>query len=192
MQVLAALVALGVLAEAALLIAVCVCSMREYPPMDADCVIVLGARVWPDGTVSNSLAYRLDAARQAYADGRVRTIIVTGARGGDEPVSEAVASRDYLVQRGVPEADILLDDESYDTVQNLRHAREIMEQNGLETALITTSDYHITRAMWIADEVDIEAGALPAESPKQPSTWWFNRVRETVSWVLYGANRLVN
>lgn len=190
MQILAALIALGVLAEAILLAAVCACSMLRYPETNADCVIVLGARVWPDGEVSNSLAYRLDAALAAYQAGRVKKFIVTGARGGDEPVAEAVASRDYLMARGVPESDILLDANSYDTVQNLQHAKAIMQENGLQTALLCTSDYHITRSMWICGEVGIQASALPAKSPQTPTTWVMNRMRETISWVLYGMNRI--
>ena len=190
MQILAGLIALGILAEAVLLAAVCLCSLRRYPDTKADCVIVLGARVWPDGVVSNSLGYRLDEALKAYQAGRVKKFIVTGARGGDEPIEEAVASRDYLMARGVPEGDILMDPHSYDTVQNLQHAKAIMAENGLETALLCTSDYHITRSMWICGEVGISASPLPAQSPKTPSTWVLNRVRETISWVLYGMNRI--
>lgn len=190
MQILAALIALGILVEAVLFTAVCACSLRTYPDQTADCAIVLGARVWPDGEVSNSLGYRLDAALAAYQAGRVRKIIVTGARGGDEPVAEAVASRDYLMARGVPEADILMDAQSYDTVQNLTHAKALMEQNDLQTALLCTSDYHIARSVWIAGDVGLTVTPLPAQSPKTPTTWVLNRVRETVSWVLYGLNRI--
>lgn len=190
MQILAALIALGILTEIVLFTAVCACSERTYPDTNADCVIVLGARVWPDGEVSNSLGYRLDEALAAYHAGRVHKIIVTGARGDDEPVAEAIASRDYLTARGVPGTDILLDAESYDTVQNLQHAKRLMEENGLETALLSTSDYHITRSVWIARDVGIDVIPLPAQSPKTPSTWVLNRVRETVSWVLYGLNRI--
>ena len=191
MQLLAGLIALGILAEAALLIAVCACSMRAYEPVNADCVIVLGARVWPDGVVSNSLAYRLDAALAAYEAGRAPAIIVTGARGGDEPVTEAAASREYLLVRGVPESAIYVEDQSYDTIQNLENAKRIMADHGMTTALVATSDYHVTRALWIADEVGLDAYALPAESPKKIVTWWTNRIRETISWVLYGVNRVI-
>lgn len=190
MQILAGLIVLGILVEGVLFAAVCACSLRKYPDRSADCVIVLGARVWPDGQVSNALGYRLDEALEAYNKGLVKKIITTGARGGDEPVAEAIASRDYLMGRGVPEADILMDAESYDTVQNLQHAKRIMQENGLHTALLCTSDYHVTRALWIADEVGVEAMALPSQSPKKPVTWVMNRVRETISWVLYGMNRI--
>lgn len=189
-QILVGLIALGILVEAILFAAVCACSLRKYPDTPADCVIVLGARVWPDGVVSNALGYRLDAALEAYEKGLVKKIITTGARGGDEPIAEAIASRDYLMARGVPEEDILMDPESYDTVQNLQHAKRIMAENGLTTALLCTSDYHITRSMWIVGEVGIDASPLPAESPKKPVTWVMNRVRETISWVLYGMNRI--
>lgn len=190
MQILAGIIALGVLVEAVLFALVCLCSLRRYPDAQADCVIVLGARVWPDGQVSNSLAYRLDEALLAYEKGLVGKIITTGARGGDEPVEEAVASRDYLMARGVPEADILMDPHSYDTVQNLQHAKVIMQENGLHTALLCTSDYHITRSVWIAGEQGISVTPLPAKSPVKPYTWVMNRVRETVSWVLHGLNRI--
>ena len=190
MQILAGLIVLGILVEGVLFAAVCFCSLRRFPDRSADCVIVLGARVWPDGRVSNALGYRLDEALEAYRKGLVGKIITTGARGGDEPIAEAIASRDYLMARGVPEEDILMDAESYDTVQNLQNAKRIMQENGLKDALLCTSDYHITRAIWIAGEVGVTAYPLPTQSPKKPVTWVMNRVRETISWVLYGMNRV--
>ncbi len=185
------LVMLAMTVEALLFGTVTAVSMIPYPTRSADCAIVLGARVWPDGKVSNALAYRLDAALEAYNAGRVKAVIVTGAQGGTEPISEAAAGKAYLVKHGMPASAVYEEDGSYDTIQDMQNAKAIMQANGMETALIATSDYHIARAMWIAKDAGLKAYALPAKSPVTPHTWVLNRVRETVSWVLYWARKIL-
>ena len=151
----------------------------------ADCVIVLGARVWPDGRMSRVLQTRVDAALEAWRAGKTQNIIVYGAQGRDEPRTEASAMAEYLLAQGVPQENIFLDDASYDTRENIRNAKLIMDDNGWQTAMIATSDYHVERALWMAADAGIPATGLSAPSPKTLRAFWHGRMRETVSWVLY-------
>lgn len=93
-----------------------------------DYVIVLGARVKETG-ISKSLKNRLDKALE-YLDENPGTILVlSGAKGEDEPVSEAEAMRDYLVYNGVREEQLILETRSYSTVENIAYSRVAIEKD---------------------------------------------------------------
>ena len=185
LRVFVALVCLGAVMFVALVGAVCYCSGLERPVSPSDCIIVLGARVRPDGTLSDSLRYRCEAALEAWQQGLAAQVIVCGAQGRDEPVSEAEAMRAWLVEQGVPEGNIVLEDGSYNTEQNLQNAQALMRERGWESAIVVTSDYHLERALWIARDVGIEASGIAAESPHPLGIWLKNRMREACSWIVY-------
>ncbi|MFB9907976.1 YdcF family protein [Allokutzneria oryzae] len=117
---------------------------------DLDFVIVLGAGLIR-GRVSALLRGRLDRARVVYdslvAGGREPMIITSGGLGVHEERSEARAMADYLVEKGVPEDRILLEEESRTTLQNLRFSREIMVARKPDyRCVVVTSNYHVLRA----------------------------------------------
>ena len=118
-RALAALVCLGAVMFVALVGTVCYCAGMEREVSSSDCIIVLGARVRPDGTLSDSLRYRCEAALAAWREGLAPALIVCGAQGKDEPMPEAVAMRDWLAAQGVPQEAIVLEDASFNTEQNL-------------------------------------------------------------------------
>ena len=184
------LTALSFLAGAGLLTAVCVCAGRQREAKPSDCIIVLGARVWPSGRMSNSLLYRCERALEAWRDGAAENIIVTGGQGEDEPAAEAQVMQAYFIENGVPEARVIAEDQSVNTIENLRNAKHIMEQNGWTGAAVVTNDYHVERALWIARDEGIDACGIAAKSPKRLSTVIISRLRETASWVLYALRRV--
>ena len=97
----------------------------------ADFVVVLGCGLVGD-RVSPLLASRLDEGMRAFRAeldaGRQPEIIVSGGQGPDEPVSEARAMADYLVEHGVPDESVLLEDRSRTTEQNLLNSGAIMRE----------------------------------------------------------------
>jgi len=133
-------------------------------PQPADVIIILGARVYPD-RLSTSLQARLDVGLQLYRSGLARQIIVSGGQGPDEPTSEAAAMQAYLVERGVDQRVIHLEQASYSTYDNLRHSRSIMQQQGFGSALLVTSDYHVLRSRLIAWRLGIASTAAAAPLP---------------------------
>lgn len=185
------LMAAAILAGAGLVTAVCVCAGKERVARPSDCIVVLGARVWPSGRMSNALRYRCETALQAWKDGTAQNIIVTGGQGTDEPATEASVMRAYFIEKGVPEAQVIAEDTSTSTIQNLANAKEIMNQNGWETAAVVTNDYHVERALWIARDVGVDACGIAAPSPERLSTRVISRLRESLSWVLYALRRLL-
>ena len=153
----------------------------HLPPVkESDVIIVLGAQVKEDGTPSVALERRLTAALESYRD-KAQTIIVCGAQGGNEPRAEGDVMRDWLLARGVPEMDVVAETASFNTRENLRNAREIMQQRGLKQALVVTSDYHVARALALCRQVGVEATGKG--SPSKPEYFIKNHFREGLSWI---------
>ena len=182
--IIAVLVA-GALIGLSVLTAVCVCAARTFESRPADCAIVLGAHVWMDGRMSNALTYRCEAALAAWQNGLVQNMIVCGAQGDNEPEAEAAAMRRWMIGKGVPGDRVIAEAASLNTRQNLENAKAIMAAHGWRTANVCTNDYHLTRALWIAEDVGIDASGIAAPSTKDVLSFARGRVRETCSWILY-------
>lgn len=179
----------ALLTEIILFISVVVTAKKMDNPQPADTMIVLGAGINMEGQPKSTLQYRLDRAIELYEQGYAPAIIMTGAQGDDEPMPEAYAMRDYAVERGVPDNAVFCDPNSYNTKENLQNAKAIMEENGMATALVVTSDYHVWRTLQLAGDLDIEAAGAGARNAK---TWRYavrNCMRETLSWIKYALTR---
>lgn len=184
-KLLCGLMILGILTEGALLALVYgLKGQNADRPAPADVLVVLGALIEPDGKPADQLRARLDTAVWAYEQALAPAIIVCGGQGRDEPETEARAMARELIAAGVDESAIRLEERSHNTLQNLQNARELMARQGEQTALIVTSDYHMTRALWLAGELKMDARGLSAPTP---GGWggFFAHVRETLSWIKY-------
>lgn len=189
--ILEAGLALAVIVWGTLAALVCVSAAREYPAQPADCVVVLGAHVNRDGTMSNSLLFRCQAALSAWREGRAPALILCGGKGPDEPEAQAKVMARWMIGQGVPESALFLEDRSHDTRQNLANARAIMAREGFGSCAICTSDYHLPRALWLARDAGLDASAIPAASPESVTALVRSRAREALSWALYGLRRLL-
>lgn len=172
------------------IIGMLVWKVNHVPKTDGyDAIVVLGAQVKEDGSLSLQLKWRLDAAFDAWEKQNV-PIVTCGAQGSNEPAPEAYVMRDYLVSRGVPEASILTDAASFNTRQNIRHASELLAGTGAQTVLIVTSDYHLPRAMALAEDQGLRATGLGADT--LPQYWIKNYGREALAWIKYWAQKYLH
>jgi uncharacterized SAM-binding protein YcdF (DUF218 family) len=177
--------AVGAALELGLMCAVFVSEKTPRTLSRRDAIIVLGARVMPDGELSTTLLHRVQTALKAYQDGYGKLIIVCGAKGRDEPETEAGAMAKWLLANGVPASVLVVEDKSTDTIENLDNAKAEMKARGLETAIVVTSDYHLTRALWLARDRGLDA--IGAAAPGN-ITWGQRieaRAREGMSWINY-------
>lgn len=149
-------------------------------------LVVLGAQVYPDGTLSPQLALRMEAVLQEY-ERKPRRIITCGARGENEPVPEGDVMRKWLLDRGVPEEHVFSECESRNTMQNLINARRFLPE-GENRITVVTSDYHLPRALQMAGDAGYDADGIG--SPCKPEYWLKNHLRETLSWGKYLLSRL--
>lgn len=168
---LLALIAAGVLAFAALLGVVLAGShtdLRGAPSV----MVILGCQVRADGP-SVLLQDRLDTALDYLEDHPDMTVIASGGQGPDEHISEAEAMAAYLVEHGFPEGQILLEDESHNTSQNLMYTRELLEESGLDwqgNLLVVSNGFHLARVRMLAQRYGLgEISTLAAPSSHVPS-----------------------
>jgi len=135
-----------------------------------DFVVVLGCGLVGD-RVSPLLASRLDEGMRAYRAakeaGTAPKIITSGGQGPDEPVSEARAMATYLVERGVPAEDVLQENESRTTGQNLRFSGAIMARRQPDyRCLVVTNSYHALRAALLARRIGVSGHVLGAPTAR--------------------------
>ncbi|NLI89570.1 MAG: YdcF family protein [Epulopiscium sp.] len=135
---------------------------------EVDYLIVLGARLYGD-VPSPSLLERLKVAHTYLEEHEDAKVVVSGGQGSNELVSEAYAMRKYLVDNGISEDRIILEDRSTSTFENLSYSldkiRETDEREGLKI-LIASNSYHIFRSKLIAGRLGAEAYGLPAPIPQ--------------------------
>ncbi|TRZ37854.1 YdcF family protein [Niallia circulans] len=131
------------------------------PPDGIPYIIILGAKV--DGeTLSKVLKNRADAALSYWNNNKQSKIIVSGGKGEGEKISEAAALKNYLLEKKVPEDRILLEDTSTSTIENLQNSKDLYD---IKEVTIATSDFHLFRAITIAEKIGIKAHPLAAKTP---------------------------
>ena len=116
---------------------------------DFDYVIIHGAGLLDGQRVSKLLRDRIDKAIEVYRkDPTPPKLIPSGGQGSDETISEAEAMKSYLMEQGIPEKDIILEDASKTTYENLLNSKKIMDIiEGRKYTALVTSNYHVYRAL---------------------------------------------
>lgn len=188
MKLILSICVVGVLVFVSILGYILIQEYNVQKPTDYDSIIVLGAQVKEDGSLSNQLRLRLETALEAYKAKEV-PIVTTGARGEKEPIEEAIAMKSWLVAQGVPENKVLVDIQSTSTLENIRNAKEILALMDRQYPAIVTSDYHLPRALAIASDLGLRPMGFP--SPTTKEYWIKNHFREVLSWMKYLGQKLV-
>lgn len=116
---------------------------------DFDYLIIHGAGLIDGNKVSKLLSQRLDKAIEVYKKDPTPTIMIpSGGKGGNETVSEARAMADYLIEKGIPEDRIVLEDKSTTTLENIEYSKAIIDElGGGRYIALVTSNYHVYRAL---------------------------------------------
>lgn len=158
---------------------------------EADAAIVLGAAVWTRRP-SPVFEERINHAVELYKSGRVRKLILTGGRGAADEPAESAAARTYAVRRGVRPADILTENKSHTTYENLQQARGIVAERGYGRVLVVTDPLHMKRAVTMARDVGLDAHPSPTpttryQSARSQLTLLF---QETYTYIGYRLGRL--
>ena len=122
-----------------------------FPSREAPCaeyLIVLGAR-WKSAGPGEVLRRRLDKAVSYLEQNPDTRVIVSGGQGDNEAISEAEGMRGYLLQAGIEESRILVEDASSNTYENLVFSGELLDREN-DKVVIVTNNFHVFRALSIA------------------------------------------
>ena len=126
---------------------------------DADCIIVLGCYVDDDGTLSTMLHDRLQRGLELYDAGAAPKIIMSGDHGRTD-YDEVNAMKQFAVNNGVPSEDVFMDHAGFSTYETIYRARDIFQA---EKVIIVTQEYHLYRAVYIAEELGLEAYGVSSD-----------------------------
>ena len=135
---------------------------RSDQARDVDAIVVLGAAQY-DGRPSPQLAARLDHVIDLWRDGVAPQVVVTGGNQAGDRFTEASASAQYLVDRGVPESAIVQEDAGTTTYDSLARA-QLLVGDSVDTVLVVTDPYHALRSRLTAAEVGFTAYVSPTPS----------------------------
>lgn len=125
---------------------------------DVDCIIVLGCMVMPDEQPSNMLHDRLARGIELYESGAAPKLLMSGDHGTAE-YDEVHAMKQFAMDAGVPSEDVFMDHAGFNTYDSMCRAKEIF---GAKKIIIVTQEYHLYRALYIAEKLGLDAYGVDA------------------------------
>ncbi len=147
---------------------------KIQPLLNKDFIIILGCGIESDGTPTPLLRGRIDRAlafrnEQLEKTGKEVTFIPSGGQGGDEIISESECMSRYLISKGIPEEQILREDHSTNTLENMEYSKAIVRaHNPKGKVIFSTNTYHVFRSGIFASKVNMRAIGIGAKS-----RWYF-------------------
>jgi len=154
----------------------------------ADAAVVLGAAVWSQN-VSPVFRERINHAVDLYRKGKVRKLIFTGGQGNSNEPTEAAAASSYAQANGIPIQDILVEQKSHTTFENIVNAKQLADAHSLKTVLIVSDPMHMKRAMTMARDVGLIA--YPSPTPTTRYVGWRTQMSELARETFYYLGYLI-
>lgn len=148
--------------------------VQHKPAYGWDFIIILGCGIMKDGTPTPLLKGRIDRAllfyrQQLESTGRKAVFVPSGGQGSDECISESACMKQYLLENGIPETQIIMEDQSASTFENMKYSKEkIMAANPEGKVLFSTNNYHIFRSGLFARRVKMRAQGIGCRTK-----WYF-------------------
>ena len=135
-------------------------SVQEAAKLEGvDCILVLGCRVYEDGTPSHMLEDRLRRSVELYEAGAAPKLLMSGDHGQLE-YDEVNAMKRYAVEAGIASSDVFMDHAGFSTYESLYRAKAIF---GAKKVIIVTQQYHLHRALYIARRLGLEAWGVASD-----------------------------
>ena len=134
-------------------------SVDEASVADVDCILVLGAGVWDGGRPSHILEDRLLKAIELYNKGAANRILMSGDHGRKE-YDEVNVMKRFAIDKDVPSEHVFMDHAGFSTYESMYRARDIFKAKKI---IIVTQEYHLYRALYIAEKLGIEAYGVASD-----------------------------
>ena len=149
-------------------------TVEKAKDLNADCIIVLGAGLRPDGKPTWMLEDRIKVGDELYKNHAAPKIIMSGDH-GRESYDEVNAMKKYAKSEGVPSKDIFMDHAGFETYDTMYRARDVF---GAKKVIIVTQKYHLYRAMYAAKKLGLDAYGVSATKRKYDNKQWIRDIRE--------------
>lgn len=157
-------------------------SVKNKPTYNKDYIIILGCKIRKDGSLTPLLKGRVDRAitfrnEQLKTNGKDLIFIASGGKGNDETISESIAIKNYLLENGINEKNILLETKSKNTYENIKFSYQLIKEKNAHIAFSTTN-YHVLRAGLIATSQGL---IMEGIGSKTKAYFWINAfIREFI------------
>ncbi len=160
-----------------LIIATLYCNVKagnHNPKYDKDFVIILGSKINKDGSLTPLLKGRVDRAisfgeNQYKMTKKKITYMPSGGKGTDEVVSEALAMKNYLIQKGIDEKQIVIENKSTNTSENMKFSNKKIENINKDAKIsFATTSYHVFRSGVIACHENMDCEGMGSKTK-----WYF-------------------
>ena len=126
---------------------------------NVDCILVLGCLVKDDGRPSDMLQDRLRRGVELYELGAAPKLLMSGDHGRVE-YDEVAAMKQYAVDAGIASENVFMDHAGFSTYESIYRAKEIFQAKKI---LIVTQEYHLYRALYIANRLGVEAYGVSSD-----------------------------
>ena len=134
-------------------------SKEQALNVNPDCIIVLGAGVRSDGSPSPMLQDRLQSGIELYEKGVSNRLLMSGDH-TKKGYDEVNIMKSYAIERGIPSEHVFMDHAGISTYDSIYRAKEIFQA---EKIVIVTQEYHLYRALHIAEKLGLEAYGVSAD-----------------------------
>lgn len=132
---------------------------------DVDCIMVLGCGVRPDGSPSGMLNDRLVQGVSLYKEDVSDRLLMSGDHGRVN-YDEVNLMKQFAIDRGVPSENIFMDHAGFSTYETLCRARDVFQA---KRVIVVTQEYHLYRALYIAESLGMEARGVTSDQRTYPS-----------------------
>ena len=126
---------------------------------DVDCILVLGCYVFENGTPSAMLHDRLQRGVELYDLDAAPKLLMSGDH-GQENYDEVDAMKQFAVDEGIASEDVFMDHAGFSTYESIYRAKEIFQADKI---IVVTQEYHLYRALYIAEQFGLEAYGVSAD-----------------------------
>lgn len=126
---------------------------------DVDCILILGCGVHSDGSPSDMLHDRLRRGVELYELGAAPKLLMSGDH-GRKGYDEVDAMKHFAVDAGIDSDDVFMDHAGFSTYESMYRAKEIFQAKRI---IIVTQEYHLYRAIYIAESLGLEAYGVSSD-----------------------------
>ncbi|MBL8754773.1 MAG: YdcF family protein [Planctomycetes bacterium] len=133
----------------------------------ADCIVVPGARIHPDGRPFHLLQDRLETALRLWQTGKAPRILLSGRGSGGVGEDEVAAMRRWLESRGVPAVALVDDPRGLRTLDTMQRCGGTF---GMRSAIVVSNPFHVARAVFLGRSCGLVTHGVEAPYGQDYST----------------------
>ena len=137
-----------------------ICTSEEAASLeDVDCILVLGCKVHDNGAPSAMLEDRLRRGTELFQAGAAPKLLMSGDH-GTVTYNEVQAMKQYAIDKGIASSDVFMDHAGFSTYESIYRAKEVFQAKKI---IIVTQEYHLYRALYVANALGVEAYGVSAD-----------------------------